>query len=206
MGRPLNAHNPAVSFQTPPTALEPLFPYIRRHWHIWECACGDGNLVEALETCGYKVTGTDIERWGDEAVNFLDRGQTRTILYEYEDVWNPRQDRLEETAVRRRIDAIITNPPYSRGAMDAFIQRCFDLDLPFALLVPLTALEGARTRIPAYVDADPRPQVIVMGRVRFTTPTGLEGKDSNPTFAVCWLTWKFELPHDLMWWHEGELR
>jgi hypothetical protein len=51
-----------------------------------------------------------------------------------------------------------------------------------------------------------RPQVIVMGRVRFTTPTGLQGMDSNPTFGVCWLTWKLELPHDLMWWHEGDLR
>ena len=37
-------------------------------------------------------------------------------------------------------DFIITNPPYS--IKDDFIKRCYDLKKPFALLLPLTSLEG----------------------------------------------------------------
>jgi len=37
-------------------------------------------------------------------------------------------------------DCIITNPPYS--LKDEFIKRCYYYNKPFALLLPLTALEG----------------------------------------------------------------
>lgn len=39
-----------------------------------------------------------------------------------------------------KFDVIITNPPYS--IKDKFLKRCYELDKPFALLLPLTALEG----------------------------------------------------------------
>ena len=39
-----------------------------------------------------------------------------------------------------QFDVIITNPPYS--LKDAFIKRCYELDKPWAMLMPLTALEG----------------------------------------------------------------
>ena len=32
-------------FQTPPYALDPLLPFLKRDWVVWECACGKGNLV-----------------------------------------------------------------------------------------------------------------------------------------------------------------
>lgn len=35
---------------------------------------------------------------------------------------------------------IITNPPYS--LKNEFLERCYEYDKPFALLLPLTALEG----------------------------------------------------------------
>lgn len=202
MGRPYNAHNRAVDFQTPPEALKPLYPYIKPYWRVWESACGDGNIVEALRDMGYTVTATDVKPdRGDGQVDFLDTAQCQQTLFNMEDFGG----KITPVAVSTRADCIVTNPPYSRGDMDAFIARCFEIGLPFALLVPLTALEGASKRIPAYVKADPRPQIIVMGRVRFTTPTGLQGRDSNPTFGVCWLTWKLGLPYDLGWWHEGEI-
>jgi hypothetical protein len=37
---------------------------------------------------------------------------------------------------------IVTNPPYS--LKDEFIERCISYDKPFALLLPITALEGIR--------------------------------------------------------------
>ena len=39
-----------------------------------------------------------------------------------------------------KFDAIITNPPYS--IKDKFIKRCYQLNKPFLLLLPITALEG----------------------------------------------------------------
>jgi len=40
------------------------------------------------------------------------------------------------------IDVIITNPPYS--IKDKFIKKCYDLNKPFALLLPITTLQGQR--------------------------------------------------------------
>ena len=70
--------------QTPTYGLDPLLPYIKHGWHIWEPACGDGQLVDALRLVGHTVTGSDILDGHD----FF-------------------------TTTPRGIDAIITNPPYS---------------------------------------------------------------------------------------------
>jgi len=40
----------------------------------------------------------------------------------------------------QHFDMIITNPPYS--LKDLFLKRCYELNKPFALLLPLTTLEG----------------------------------------------------------------
>ena len=37
-------------------------------------------------------------------------------------------------------DGVITNPPYS--LKDKFIEHCYELDKPFALLLPVTAIQG----------------------------------------------------------------
>lgn len=71
-------------FQTPPSALEPLYKFLKPRSTIWECASGKGNLSRALKQKGYKVISTDILNGRD----FL----------EYE----PKQ-----------YDCIITNPPFS---------------------------------------------------------------------------------------------
>ena len=39
-------------------------------------------------------------------------------------------------------DAIITNPPYSKK--DAFIKKCYETKKPFALLLPVSALQGRK--------------------------------------------------------------
>jgi hypothetical protein len=71
-------------FQTPPQALAPLMPFLRRNWTIWECAEGRGNLSTHLRAAGHKVVGSDILDGRD----FL--------------TWEPPY-----------FDCIITNPPYS---------------------------------------------------------------------------------------------
>ena len=71
-------------FQTPPQALRPLLPFLKKKWLIWECAQGKGNLVRGLNEEGYLTVGSDILDGHD----FL--------------TWAP-----------KKFDCIITNPPFS---------------------------------------------------------------------------------------------
>ena len=71
-------------FQTPKEALDPLLPYLKKDWLIWECACGKGNLYTGLNNKGFNVIATDIL----QGVDFL-------------------------TYAPDKFDCIITNPPFS---------------------------------------------------------------------------------------------
>jgi len=71
-------------YQTPPEALLPLYQYLPKHWVIWECAEGDGNLSRALREHGYKVVGGDILTGQDFLASAPDH-----------------------------FDCIVTNPPFS---------------------------------------------------------------------------------------------
>ncbi len=110
---PLNTIS-SNDFQTPPEALDPLLPYLKEDWTIWECACGKGNLVKRLLGLRYWVCGTDIL----EGIDFL------------------KEEPLDG------FDCIITNPPYS--LKQQFLERCYNLGKPFALLLPLTTFETVK--------------------------------------------------------------
>ena len=46
--------------QTPHYALDPLLPYLKTHWTIWESAAGEGQIVSKLTQHGFDVIATDI--------------------------------------------------------------------------------------------------------------------------------------------------
>jgi hypothetical protein len=71
-------------FQTPPEALKPLMPYLKKNMTIWECASGSGNLVKEFKKKGFNVISSDILNGKD------------FLKYEPKDY-----------------DVIITNPPFS---------------------------------------------------------------------------------------------
>jgi len=83
------------------------------------------------------------------------------------------------------IDIIITNPPYSKK--DKFISRCYEIGKPFALLLPVSSLQGkARGRM----FNDNGIEILALNsRIDFT------GK-SSPHFGVAWFCWKI-LPDKL---------
>ena len=139
-------------FQTPPKALTPLLPYLPKDWVIWECACGRGFLTKYLVERGYQVISSDILTGSD----FL--GQEVPAHY----------------------DCIVTNPPYT--LKDAFLQRCYTLGKPFALLLPLTTLEGKRQ---LWLQTFGVEILLLNKRVNFITPSG-EG--SGAWFATAWFT------------------
>lgn len=161
--KPPMKNNGSDDFQTPKEALYPLLPYIKKEWRIWECACGRGNLVNEFKKLGYDVIGTDI---------------TNGKQYDF------RYSKIEPT------DFVITNPPYS--LKDIFLERCYELGKPFALLLPLTTFEG-RTR--QYLFKKYGVQVIFFNRrINFTTPSG---NGSGSWFMTAWFTNWLNLPRDL---------
>ena len=142
----------ANDFQTPPEALNPLLPYLKKDWLIWECACGKGKLVDGLERKGFLTVGTDILM----GYNFLR--------------WQP-----------KKFDCIVTNPPFS--IKQEFLERCYSLKKPFALLLPLTTFETEKRQ---KLFREYGLEVIFLpNRINFETPSG---KGSGSWFATAWFT------------------
>jgi hypothetical protein len=135
-------------FQTPDHALDPLAPFLKRGWQIWDPASGKGNLVRGLRKRGFRAFGTDI---------LTGRDFFHTLA---------------------ECDAIITNPPYS--LKDAFLERCAVLGKPFALLMPLTALEGQRQELLRCLGIE---IILSTRRFNFETPTGM---GHGAWFATAW--------------------
>jgi len=44
--------------------------------------------------------------------------------------------------IPKEVDVILTNPPYSKK--DKFIERCYELGKPFALLLPVSSIQGQK--------------------------------------------------------------
>ncbi len=146
---------------TPPYALDPLLPYIRPDWIVWECAAGTGHLCKALDGHVRDVIGTDIH--GDYAkppCNFFE--------------WQPSY-----------FDALVTNPPYS--IKFDWLERCYELGKPFALLVPVETI-GAQSA-QKLMERHGCELLLLNRRVNFEMPNkGWEG--SAAQFPVLWLCWQ----------------
>ena len=139
-------------FQTPANAVRYISKYIPKEWKLWECASGESQIIDALIEDGFEVMGTDI-------LSGFDFLSSLMPLPEF--------------------DCIFTNPPYS--IKDAWLQRCFDIGKPFALLLPITALgEQERVRMYSEYGID---IFLVPERINFGTPSG-EG--SGSWFYTAW--------------------
>ena len=90
----------------------------------------------------------------------------------------------------KECDIIITNPPYS--LKEEFLKRAYELNKPFAFLLPLTALEGKK-RGELYSKYGIE-LIIPNKRINFITPSG---KGSGSWFQTAWFCWKLNLPKQL---------
>lgn len=152
--------------QTPPHALEPLYPYVKKDWHIWESACGPEKiLVNTLRDKGYSVWATDL-LYGQE-YNFFSTGP---IKY----------------------DIQITNPPYS--VKYEWIEHSFALGKRFALLVPYETHASARfQKLFAKYNGKPWQIEILAPERRIVYKMPYKGWDSSPQMPTCWITWGLEI-------------
>ena len=152
--------------QTPPYALEPLIPYIPLNWAIWECAAGGMVLSKALIEHGYQVVSTDIAY--DDGVNFLD-------AYKIADI-------------------IVTNPPYS--IKYDWLEHCYEMKNPFALLMPIEMLGSAKGRRLFGKPGHGIEMIFMTPRVDFYMPN-MGYKGGGAQFPTAWFTWKLNLPQQL---------
>ncbi|MEM3859736.1 MAG: hypothetical protein QW478_10090, partial [Candidatus Micrarchaeaceae archaeon] len=89
-------------------------------------------------------------------------------------------------------DAIVTNPPFS--LKQEFLIRCYELQKPFALLLPLTTFETKKRQ-----DLFKKYGVEVIffpKRINFETP---DGSGNGSWFATAWFTWGLNLGRSLVW-------
>lgn len=173
-----NASQPMDRCYTPSYALDPLVPYLRKSWRIWEPAAGRGHLVSALEQAGHTVTATELQ-----TLEPWDRVCSELIGYGV--------DFFASELVG--YSAIVTNPPYS--IKPEWIERCYQLGKPFALLVPVETIGGARVhRLMEQFGAE---LLLLDKRVNFIMPNaGLSGGGAQ--FPVLWLCWRM-LPRPIVY-------
>lgn len=146
--------------QTPAYALDPLLPYLRPEWVVWEPAAGEGMLVGGLYDSGFKTVVTSDILTGQ---NFFD--------YEPE-----------------RWDCLITNPPYS--IKYKWLERCYALNKPFALLLPVETLGAKSAQI--HFREHGIEVIFLDRRINFKMPNiGWEG--SAAQFPVAWFTWGLKI-------------
>jgi hypothetical protein len=146
---------------TPDQAIYPLIYHLPKGaMTIWECTdFGKSNITKILRDKHYNVIGSDIVNGFD----FL-------------------KDKMEQP-----FDMIVTNPPYS--LKDKFIEKCYEYGKPFALLLPLTALEGIKR---GNLFREKGISVIVLDkRIDFT------GKKAC-WFNVSWFCWKILADNDII--------
>ena len=145
-------------YLTPEYAIKPLLPYIPKDRIIWEPTGVDSPITHFFRKHGYEVIETHIET----GFNFL------------------------EDEPDFHFDVIVTNPPYSKKT--EFLKKAYKLGKPFALLLPLTALEGVergklfRKHGVELIVFDRRVEFMDRGRV---------------WFPVAWFCWKL-LPEKII--------
>lgn len=85
-------------------------------------------------------------------------------------------------------DGIVTNPPYS--IKDKFIEHCYKLEKPFALLLPVAAFQGKKRGNMFMKNG--MSALVYNNRVDFTG-------SKNPHFGVAWFIHGFLPPNTIYW-------
>lgn len=167
---------------TPAYALDPLLPYLRRNWVVWEPAAGTGRLYDALAGHTLGVMGTELRE---------------------DDIGKGVHGGLDFFTYRAPgFDAIVTNPPYS--IKFDWLERCYELGKPFALLVPVETIgaQSAQRQMERYG----AELLLLNRRVNFEMPN--KGFSGAAQFPVLWLCWQM-LPAPIVYGkltprHEGQ--
>lgn len=164
--------------QTPPHALECLYPYLNKEWIIWESACGpEQMLVNTLRANKYTVWGTDLLH-GDEYNRFI-----------YKPIWD---GHLID------YDIEITNMPFS--IKYKWLEQAFKDGKRFAFLAPYeTTFAKEFQKLFAQYNGKPWHIEILSPerRINYKMPNKGWGENGNSSaqMPTCWITWGLEVHH-----------
>ena len=152
-------NNRAVAdfYPTPDYATEELLKRENFEGSIWEPACGDGAIAKFFPNCVATDLRSDLN-YGQGGVDFLQ---------EY-----------------RKVDNIITNPPYSLG--QEFIEHALDCADRVVMLLKLVFLESMSRK--KLYDRNMLKTVYVFRRRLKIYKDGLIGKNSG-LIAYAWFVW-----------------
>lgn len=168
----MQAGSPDDFQTTDPDAIKCLVPFLPPYKKvIWEPACGEGYIIQHLQGHGFDVFGTDI-KLGEE-FDFM------------------------KYVPPANYDMIITNPPFS--IKEKFLARCYALEKPFALLMPLTTFDSEERRL--LFSRHGVEIVMPPKRLSFETPPQTAArkakqsmtKKSGAWFYSCWFTWGLKI-------------
>jgi hypothetical protein len=161
-------------YPTPSWVVEALAAHVDlAGLRIWECACGDGRMAEALKAAGASVYASDVE----------------TRDYRLDAVLDFLAGQIPEG---ERFDGIITNPPFGkRGKLaEQFIKRGLKqiADCPFMALLLPADFDSAKTRPPLFAGCPHFAGKIVLTKriVWFTNP---DPRRENPKENSAWFLW-----------------
>lgn len=130
---------------------------------VWEPADGEGDMVQALNSCGITAYGSDIAR-GVDFLKFSCCPGCRS----------------------RDIDWIITNPPFSLA--EEFIRHAAELQKPFAMLLKSTYWHASGRR-KLFDDLPPTYILPLTWRPDFNAKYRAEGETGSPLMDVMWCVW-----------------
>ncbi|MBY5821465.1 hypothetical protein [Rhizobium leguminosarum] len=136
------------AYQTPPSAVQPLIPFLRGIRTFAEPCAGEGKLITELQRNGLSCTYSGDIETGNDAL-------TTTGL------------------LGAKFDAIITNPPWTRELLHPMIQR-FQSIAPTWLLFDADWIH-TRQAIPFI---DQCSHIVSVGRVKWIEDSQFTGKDN----------------------------
>ncbi len=155
-------------YATDPSTIKPLFDNEAFSEDIWECACGEGHLSEAISKYGHIIYSTDIVdrkyKWFNGSIDFL----------KVEDCWN---------------GDIITNPPYKFA--QEFVEKSIELindGNKVAMFLKLQFLEGQKRR--GLFDKYPPKIVYVFSKRQSCAMNGEFDKYPTSAVAYAWFVWE----------------
>ena len=140
---------------------------------VWECACGNGNIVEAMKSF-FSENNIDIEKW--LASDLVYRGYGCVLDFLKSEV---------------RADVIITNPPFS--LMNEFIQHGLKQARRYLIFFAKIQLLETKTRA-KILENSPLRFVYVhserQGTWRDGNPLDENGKPWSTTMCMAWFIWE----------------
>lgn len=151
-------------YPTPPEVTHALMDFLRpKPTVIWEPACGNGAMAEALKAHGHDVIATDIRHtgYGDGGIDFL-------------------------SAAGIECGAIITNPPFNLSEM--FIRKAISC-APIVAMVLKSQYWHAQKRVKLFQDLPPAWVLPLTWRPDFLFDQRADGQRAAPTMDCIWTVW-----------------